>query len=54
VTEYLGSVRDYYQQLPAERFPLVTSMAEIITGDGDQRFEFGLDLLIAGLAARLP
>jgi Tetracyclin repressor-like, C-terminal domain len=54
VDEYLGSVRDYYERLPAERFPLVTSMAEIITGDGDRRFEFGLDLLIGGLAARLP
>ena len=54
VDEYLGSVRDYYRRLPAERFPLVTSMAEIITADGDQRFEFGLDLLIGGLAARLP
>jgi hypothetical protein len=29
-------------------------MAEIVTGDGERRFEFGLDPLIDGLAARLP
>ena len=51
VEEYLGSVRDYFRRLPADRFPLVSSMAGTIVSDGEQRFEFGLDLFLAGLAA---
>jgi len=36
----------------ADRFPLVHQYAaEMTAGDGDERFEFGLDVLIAGLAA---
>ncbi len=51
---HMAAIRDYYRQLPADRYPLVSAMAGIImTGDGSERFEFGLDLLIAGLAARL-
>ena len=44
-------VRDYFRRLPADRFPLVSSMAGTIVSDGEQRFEFGLDLFLAGLAA---
>lgn len=51
VAEYVGSIREYYRQLPADRFPVLASMADIITGDGNQRFEFGLELILAGLAA---
>jgi len=51
VEEHLSSVRDYFRRLPADRFPLVASMADTIISDGEQRFEFGLDLLIAGLEA---
>ena len=53
VEEYVSSIRDYYRKLPADRFPLIATMADTIAADGDQRFEFGLGLLIAGLAARL-
>ena len=36
----------------AERFPLIARhAAEMTAGDGDDRFEFGLDLLVSGLAA---
>ena len=35
-----------------EFVPLVSSMADSIISDGEQRFEFGLDLLLAGLAAQ--
>jgi AcrR family transcriptional regulator len=49
--EYIGSIRDYYHRLPADQFPLIAGMADtILSGDGDQRFEFGLGLLIDGLA----
>jgi AcrR family transcriptional regulator len=54
VAEYIGSIRDYYRALPPDRFPLIASIADSIVADSDQRFEFGLDLLIDGLAARLP
>jgi AcrR family transcriptional regulator len=54
VAEYIGSIRDYYRALPPDRFPLIASIADTIAADSDQRFEFGLDLLIDGLAARLP
>jgi hypothetical protein len=52
VEEHLNSVRDYFRRLPADRFPLVSSMTDSIISDGEQRFEFGLDLLLAGLAAQ--
>jgi hypothetical protein len=39
--------------VPADRFPLVSGLADTIMADGDERFEFGLDLIIGGLAARL-
>lgn len=51
VQEHLESVRDYFRRLPADRFPLVSSLADTIMSGGEQRFEFGLDLLLAGLAA---
>jgi AcrR family transcriptional regulator len=40
----------YFESVPAEKFPLVNTLARVLTyGDGDQRFEFGLDLLLSGL-----
>ena len=42
----------YFRSLPADRYPLVTSMAAAMTnGDGDDRFGFGLDVLVSGLRA---
>jgi AcrR family transcriptional regulator len=42
----------YMQSLPAETFPSVVANLEHLTsGDPDQRFEFGLDLLVRGLAS---
>lgn len=52
--EYIGSIREYYRQLPADRFPLIAGLADtVMSGDSDDRFEFGLDLLIDGLASHL-
>jgi len=53
VEEYLSSIRDYFRRLPADRFPVIASMADTMVADSDQRFEFGVELLLAGLAARL-
>src|SRR4051794_36230080 len=45
-------LRTMMEALPAAEFPLVTSMAAVMTaGDGDDRFEFGVDVLVAGLRA---
>jgi AcrR family transcriptional regulator len=51
VDEYLSSIREYYRKLPPDRFPILATMADNITGNGERRFEFGLELIIAGLAA---
>ncbi|GAA0944923.1 TetR/AcrR family transcriptional regulator [Nonomuraea longicatena] len=52
--EFATRIADYYRTLPADRFPHLTGYVEEMTaGDGDARFEFGLDLLITGMEARL-
>ncbi|MCX5212776.1 TetR/AcrR family transcriptional regulator [Kitasatospora sp. NBC_00240] len=48
-------VRTFYASLPSESFPCTSANADILTtGGGDERFEFGLDLILTGLAAKLP
>jgi len=43
-------VRDFMASLPADHFPHLVALAPIMaSGDGDDRFGFGVDLLIAGL-----
>ncbi len=52
--EYFESVREYWSALPAERFPVLAGMLDAIfePDEGpDDRFEFGLDVLVRGLAA---
>jgi len=52
VQRYYDDVHAFYLRLPADRFPVLASVVEDITGpDGEERFEFGLDVLIAGLEA---
>jgi hypothetical protein len=42
----------YYLSLPPDRFPNLTSLADVLTsGDGDDRFEFGLEMLVYGIAS---
>lgn len=49
---YLAQVRDHLAALPADRYPTMVSLVPLLmSGDGDERFSFGLDLLIQGLAA---
>jgi AcrR family transcriptional regulator len=49
--EYFRQVRAYFASLPADRFPHIVAMVEPLTREaGDERFEFGLDLLVSGLA----
>jgi AcrR family transcriptional regulator len=49
---YFAQIRDYFAGLPAGRFPNIVSMVDSLTDPGDdERFEFGLDLLLRGLAS---
>ena len=49
---YLEEVEAYRAALPPERFPHLAALApELGKGDPGERFEFGLDVLVAGLAA---
>ncbi|GAA1392208.1 TetR family transcriptional regulator ActII [Kitasatospora putterlickiae] len=53
--EFTGRIRDYFATIPAERYPMITSMAVALTRNvGEERFEFGLDILVAGLARQVP
>lgn len=55
VAEMNAQMRAYFEALPAERFPNVVALAVPMTaGSGEDRFEFGLDLLVRGLAATVP
>ncbi len=40
----------YFTSLPPERFPRITSMVDFLTqGDGQERFEFGMEVFLRGL-----
>jgi hypothetical protein len=48
----LQGVRDYFSRLPPDRYPnIVGNLSVLMNGDGDERFRFGLDLMIEGVAA---
>jgi AcrR family transcriptional regulator len=51
--EYFEQLGDYFRALPADRFPNTAALADALMGDDDPetRFEFGLSVLVAGLAA---
>ncbi|MEU4098148.1 TetR/AcrR family transcriptional regulator [Streptomyces sp. NPDC026673] len=49
--EQIARIREYFGSLPPDRFPHITGMVDALMRDeGDERFEFGLDLLVSGLA----
>jgi len=44
--------RGYFRSLPPDAFPNTVALADLLVEGGpDERFEFGLDVLVAGLAA---
>ena len=50
VVEMIG---EYFRSLPPDRFPNTFAVLPYLTaGDVDERFEFGLDVLVRGLAGR--
>ena len=49
---FFAQMRDYFASLPVSRFPGIVSLAGPLTASADvDRFEFGLDVLLAGLEA---
>jgi AcrR family transcriptional regulator len=45
-----AAVRDVFARLPVEHFPWLSSLSGVLTsGSGDERFAFGIDLLVGGL-----
>lgn len=51
IREYFGRMRSYYESLPKELFPAFrANLDAMMSGDGEERFEFGLDMLIRSLA----
>lgn len=52
IQEYFEAIKKYFMALPAAQFPqIVDNVEALMSGDGDERFEFGLDLMIRGLAS---
>jgi TetR/AcrR family transcriptional regulator, tetracycline repressor protein len=53
VEDFIAEMREYLAALPADRFPNLVELADEIMAPGlDERFEFGLDILVGGLVAR--
>ena len=51
VAEVFGQLAAYFRSLPPARFPNLSGHAdEIVSGGDDDRFEFGLALIVDGLA----
>jgi hypothetical protein len=51
---YMRELRAYFEALPVDRFPHVVAHTAALTASPDQggdRFAFGLDVLLAGMAA---
>ena len=52
--EFAAQAGQWLKSLPADQFPHTVALADlIVAGDSDDRFEWGLDLLIRGLASYL-
>lgn len=49
---YIEEVRAYFKALPVDRYPNIVAMVDELTvAGGDTRFEFGIDILLRGIAS---
>jgi AcrR family transcriptional regulator len=49
---YFTQIGEFFRSLPPERFPAVTSLLDaLMTGDNDERFDFGLEIIMLGMSA---
>lgn len=52
--EFMSQFAAWIRSLPADRFPNTVALSqELIAGGGDDRFEWGMDVIIRGLATYL-
>ena len=52
---HLSEIHEYYKTLPQDRFPaLRQNVDELMQADSDERFAFGLDMLIRSLETYVP
>jgi AcrR family transcriptional regulator len=51
IETFVDELRSYFENLPRDRFPNLVAMAGPLTSTAD-RFEFGLDVIVRGLASR--
>jgi AcrR family transcriptional regulator len=50
--ELAGLIRGYFESLPADRFPNIhETIDELFTGDADQRFRLGVEIIVRGIAS---
>ena len=50
--DFFANLGGFFAALPQDRFPNVVSLAgALVEGDSDDRFEFGMDVLLRGMAA---
>lgn len=53
--EFVAEVHARFAAMPVDRFPyLARTMGVMMAGSSDERFGFGIDMLIAGFAAQVP
>jgi hypothetical protein len=53
--EWAAQIRDQIAALPRDRYPyLLANLDVMVNGTGDERFAFGIDMLIASMAAQIP
>ena len=53
--EYFQQFAERLAALPAKQYPAITAnLTSLMSGGGDERFAFGVDTLIAGMAAQVP
>ncbi len=51
----LAEVGEQFMALPPDRFPYMSKYGSLLmVGDSDERFEFGINMLIAGFEAQIP
>jgi len=51
--EHVDELYRTFAGLPPDRFPLIaTHAAQMVAGDGDERFRFAIDVVVDGVAAR--
>ena len=55
IETFTTELRGWFEALPGDRFPHIVALAGALThGDGDSRFEFGVQVIVAGIASFVP